>query len=116
MLAYRQQTSVQFDKIFHVAILQKGTLITNGPVDEILVNEDIVEVGAADIQQLLAGMQYFPGASAVKLNEHHVELHFPQGFAKLEAINRYSFEKGIVLNHLRLRKKSLESKFMELTN
>jgi ABC-type multidrug transport system ATPase subunit len=99
----------------HVAILQKGTLITHGQVDEILVNEDIVEVGAADIQQLLAGLQNFPGASAVKLNERHVELHFPQGAAKLEAINQYSFEKGIVLNHLRLRRKSLESRFFELT-
>jgi ABC-2 type transport system ATP-binding protein len=30
-------------------------------------------------------------------------------------MNRQCFEQGIVLNHLQLRKKSLESKFMELT-
>jgi hypothetical protein len=33
----------------------------------------------------------------------------------LETVNRFCFDKGITLNHLRLRKKSLESKFFELT-
>src|SRR6476620_2235223 len=36
----------------HVAILQKGKLITAGHVDEVLVNEDIVELGAKDIMKL----------------------------------------------------------------
>src|SRR3982751_3344005 len=36
----------------HVAILKKGTLITHGNVNEILVNEDIVEVSAKDLSQL----------------------------------------------------------------
>lgn len=99
----------------HVAILQKGTLITHGHVDEILIQEDIVEAGAADAQQLLAALQSFPGASKVKMNEVHVEAFFPTGTANLEAVNQYCFNKGITLNHLRLRKKSLEAKFFELT-
>src|SRR5205085_5620330 len=36
----------------HVAILQRGKLIAAGHVDEVLVNEDIVEVGAQDISSL----------------------------------------------------------------
>src|SRR6187431_1533320 len=35
----------------HVAVLLKGTLLTHGHVDEILINEDIVEIGAADPDQ-----------------------------------------------------------------
>lgn len=99
----------------HVAILQKGTLIAHGHVDEILVTEDIVETGAADIQQLLQVLQQFPGALNTKLNNQHVELAFTANTAALEQVNRFCFEKGITLNHLRLRKKSLESKFFELT-
>lgn len=99
----------------HVAILQKGTLLTHGHVDEILVQEEIVELGAIDLQQLLTVVQQYPGASKLQLNEQHVELSFPAGTAMLEGINRFCFEKGITLNHLRLRKKSLESKFFELT-
>jgi ABC-2 type transport system ATP-binding protein len=99
----------------HVAILQKGTLIINGHVDEILVTEDIVETGAMDLPSLLAALQQYPGALQTKLNGQHVELAFAPNTAILESVNRFCFEKGITLNHLRLRKKSLESKFFELT-
>jgi len=99
----------------HVAILQKGTLITYGHVDEILVTEDIVETGAADMQQLLKVLQQYNNALQVKMNEQHVDLSFAPGKAELEAVNRFCFENGITLNHLRLRKKSLETKFFELT-
>jgi ABC-type multidrug transport system ATPase subunit len=99
----------------HVAILQKGTLLTHGHVDEILVTEDIVETGAADMQQLHTILQHYPGAKQVHKNELHVELSFTAGTASLEVLNRYCFDKGVTLHHLRLRKKSLETKFFELT-
>lgn len=99
----------------HVAILQKGTLITHGHVDEILVSEDIVETGAPNMSQLQTLLQQYPGAKQVKLNEQHVELTFTPGVVSLDAVNRYCFDNGITLNHLRLRKKSLETKFFELT-
>lgn len=99
----------------HVAILQKGTLITHGHVDEILVQEDIVEVGATNLQRLQTTLQPFPGVVKVTAGEQHVEANFPAGAANLEAINQYCFDRGIILNHLRLRKKSLEAKFFELT-
>lgn len=100
----------------HVAILQKGTLITHGHVDEILVTEDIVEVAAASNQRLLDALQQYPHATSVKMNEAFVELYFPNGAAELEALNAFCFSKGIILLHLRLKKKSLEAKFFELTN
>lgn len=99
----------------HVAILQKGVLLTDGHVDEILINEDIVEVSGADIELVMQLAGAFPSTISVRKNALHVELLFPSGEANLETVNRYYYEKGIVLNHLRLRRKSLESKFFELT-
>lgn len=99
----------------HVAILQKGKLLTHGHVDEILISEVIIEAGAQDMQSLFQLFQGFPGSTEVTLNGTYVELLFPAGKADLEAINRFAFDKGITLNHLRLRKQSLESKFFELT-
>jgi ABC-2 type transport system ATP-binding protein len=99
----------------HVAILQKGVLIANGHVDEILINEDVVEVGSSNAQSLLKTLEGYPGSSHVKVHGQHIELFFPNGEAQLENINRFCFEKGQTLNHLRLRKKSLEAKFFELT-
>lgn len=100
----------------HVAIMKKGTLITAGNVDEVLANEDIIEVSAADPEALKNVLQNFPGYTTIKQDGKIIQLFLPVGTANLEDINRYCFEKGIVLNQLLVKKKSLEAKFFELTN
>jgi ABC-2 type transport system ATP-binding protein len=100
----------------HVAILKKGTLITAGHVDEVLSNEDIVEISSTDPAQLYSVLQNFPGCTHIKQDGKLVQLFFPIGTARLEEINRFCFEKGITLNQLLAKKKSLETKFFELTN
>jgi ABC-2 type transport system ATP-binding protein len=72
-------------------------------------------VAANDLQKLQQVLQQYPGATHLKSDGQYVELFLPPGTANLEDVNRYCFEKGATLNHLRLRKKSLESKFFELT-
>ncbi|PWT76743.1 MAG: ABC transporter ATP-binding protein [Bacteroidetes bacterium] len=100
----------------HVAILQKGKLITAGNVNEVLVNEELVEVAAEDLVQLENVIREMKGVRQVRKNENVLQVFFENGRISLSDMNRYCFEKGIVLNHLTLRKKSLESKFIELTN
>lgn len=100
----------------HVAILKKGTLLTAGEVDIVLTNEDIVEVAANNMEQLQSVISAFPGYTQIKKDGNRMQLFFPIGTAKMEEINRFCFEKGIALNLLTVKKKSLESKFFELTN
>ncbi len=100
----------------HVAILKKGELITTGRVDEILANEDIVEVGAADFNRLQQALTGLSGYSNSRQLDKLLQLYFPVGTANLERINQHFFNNGITLTHLLLKKKSLESKFFELTN
>lgn len=100
----------------HVAILQKGKLLTSGKVDEVLVNEDIVEVSSSDNEELMKALIDFPDLRLVKPFETRLHLYFNNSSGNLQAINRFCFEKGFILNHLFLRKKSLEMKFFELTN
>ena len=100
----------------HVAILLKGKLITSGHVDQVLVNEDIVELSAADNHKLLKILIDFPLARSVKEHENRIELIFGNGSSDMEQLNKFCFERGVVLNHMRLRKKSLETKFFELTS
>lgn len=102
----------------HVAILRRGELLTAGDVKIVLTNEDIVEVGAAAgdqarLKEILTGR---PGIRELRLQEGLVQVFFDNGLAPDTAeLNRFCFESGIVLTHLQLRKRSLESKFMELT-
>lgn len=100
----------------HVAILKKGELITSGAVDDILVNEDIVEISAADLTALENIIRAMNGYTSLKRLNNVIQLQYPNGSANLEQINRYCFNNGAVLNHLQLKKKSLETKFFELTN
>ncbi|RYG02606.1 MAG: ABC transporter ATP-binding protein [Chitinophagaceae bacterium] len=100
----------------HAAIMQRGTLITHGHVDEILINEDIVELNASDKTKLQQVMKGFTGVGSVKLTETLVEAMFPASSASLADINEYCFSQGVILNHLRIRRKSLETKFFELTS
>jgi ABC-2 type transport system ATP-binding protein len=82
-----------------------------------LINEDFVELGTgeglqAKLQGLLAGL---PGVRQVKPYDQHVQVFFEKGVMDTGELNRYCFENGITLTYLQLRKRSLESKFMELT-
>jgi ABC-type multidrug transport system ATPase subunit len=100
----------------HVAILKYGNLITAGNVDEVLVNEDIIELGAADMPMLENILRSLNGYKEIKRQKEHVQLLYTMGTANLENVNKFCFENGVVLNHLQLKKKSLETKFLELTN
>lgn len=100
----------------HVAIMKRGKLLSAGLVDEILVNDDIVELGAANLSQLNMIAATLPGNRNIKLQSNCIHAFYPAGTANLESINQYCFENGVTLHHLLLKKKSLEAKFLELTN
>jgi ABC-type multidrug transport system ATPase subunit len=100
----------------HVAVLKKGELLASGDVNEILVNEDIVEGGAVDASKLHTVITQMDQYKTIKENGKFLQLSYPSGKANLEEINRYCFNNGVVLTHLQLKKKSLEAKFLELTN
>jgi ABC-2 type transport system ATP-binding protein len=100
----------------HVAILKTGDVITTGDVNEVLQDEDVVEVSAADLNALAKILQQFSNHVGIDKVSGTVNFSLPKGTAKLDEINSYCFNKGIVLNHLLLKKKRLEARFFELTN
>ncbi|MEO8109236.1 MAG: ATP-binding cassette domain-containing protein [Ginsengibacter sp.] len=100
----------------HVAILKTGELVTTGNVNEILSNEDMVEAAASDNEKLMLALQKMDANARVVKDGSFIKIFFPVNTADLAAINNYCFNNGIVLNHLLLKKKSLEARFFELTN
>jgi ABC-2 type transport system ATP-binding protein len=99
----------------HVAILKKGDLLLNGPVNEVLVSEDQVEVKAADMALLQQALQKMDGIRKISGSEGTLNLTCEPSVTAVE-VNEFCIKNGIVLSHLLLKKKSLETKFMELTN
>ncbi len=100
----------------HVAILKQGTLITSGHVNDILVAENVVELSANDLVQLKTVLEKYDGYSRIVTEGHLIQIFLPEGTPDLGRLNEHCFKNGITLNHLQLRKKSLESKFFELTS
>ena len=100
----------------HVAILKKGTLLTTGDVNEVLVDDDLVEIGSGDPDALWEVMKGYCDQLKITREGSILHLILPKGEARLDDINHYCFSKGIVLNHLVFKKKRLEAKFFELTN
>jgi len=99
----------------HVAILKKGELLLNGPVNEVLLSEDLVEVRAADMTLLQQVLQKMAGIRKINGSEDLLNLTCEPSVTTA-AVNEFCIKNGIVLSHLLLKKKSLETKFMELTN
>lgn len=100
----------------HAAILKTGELITTGQVDEILSDDDVVELSAADLGALAALLKETGKEVLVDERANTLQIIFPKGTARPGELNQHCFNNGIVLTQLVMRKKKLEARFFELTN
>jgi ABC-type multidrug transport system ATPase subunit len=99
----------------HVAILKKGDLLLDGPVDQVLISEDQLEVKANDMELLRQTLSQMPGIKKLVPVNSLLQLSMESNINPYQ-VNEFCIGKGIVLTHLLLKKKSLETKFIELTN
>jgi len=100
----------------HVAILQQGTLIRSGEVTAVLSREEWVELGAPDAERLGAMLGQIPGLKKIIRSGNQFQVYFENAAPDASWLNRICFEQGIVLDFLQVKKMSLESAFIELTN
>jgi ABC-type multidrug transport system ATPase subunit len=100
----------------HVAILQQGVLIRSGEVKSVLSQEAWLEIGSADLARLQEIVSQLPGVKEIRSSENHLQVYFDSTPPDAGWLNQYCFEQGVLLNFLGLRKKSLESAFIELTD
>ncbi|RPE14337.1 ABC transporter ATP-binding protein [Chitinophaga lutea] len=99
----------------HVAILKKGVLLTSGHVDEVLAAEDMIEMGANDLARLEDVLRNLPGLKSIRRHNGSFQVVLEDS-RSAEQMNRYCFENGITLSYLAVKRKSLEARFIELTN
>ncbi|QJB41763.1 ATP-binding cassette domain-containing protein [Chitinophaga oryzae] len=99
----------------HVAILRNGRLLRSGSVDVVIARHDYLELAAADNETLKTALLAYPGCTSVQLNGSVVTAVFDTPPEPAQ-VNSYLAQQGIWLQHLQLRKKSLEKAFLEITN
>ena len=102
----------------HVAIIQKGDLKAVGSVKDILdtktLDETIIELAADDLDALESVIQQMNGLMGTQITNNYLQAVFSNGITAQD-VNRFCFEKGIVLSKLNVKRKSLESTFLEIT-
>ena len=98
----------------HVLILRKGQVLYSGTVDGMTANEGFFELQSDDNATLKVVIAQHPAVQKVT-EENGKILVFLNKDLSASALNRFLFEKNIVLNHLVKRKNSLEDQFLELT-
>ncbi|MBL0055866.1 MAG: ABC transporter ATP-binding protein [Chitinophagaceae bacterium] len=107
----------------HVAIIQKGILKAVGSVREVMNTGGeagateaalLVELGAADLTQLRTVLDKMPGIESIADAEKGLLVVCPESLGTA-AINKWCFENGVVLDKLEIKRKSLESRFLEIT-
>jgi len=98
----------------HVVVLRKGEILYSGTVDGMSNKNDFFELNSNDNENLIATLKLHPQFENITLEKDKVYFYLKN---QLEAtdLNRFLFEKNIVLNHLVKRKHSLEEQFLELT-
>lgn len=100
----------------HVAILKRGNILAHGSVDELFGANNVIELQAADNNLIIQNLTAMPGFISQNHQDNVVFVTINPNEITEEGINKFFFEKGIVLRKINLKKESLERKFMELTN
>ena len=105
----------------HVAIIQKGVLKMVGSVSDVLntsgtsvADSLLIEISAADNTQLKNILQQMPGLESIVETDAGIEIICPENITAGQ-VNKFCFDKGIVLGKLYVKRKSLETRFLEIT-
>ena len=98
----------------HVCILGNGRLLASGPVGKLLGDYTLVEIGADDPEKLEVFVKGISSAEILDQREGFFELRIKDEISASE-INAMAHGSGLFLNHLVVKKRSLESEFLEIT-
>lgn len=98
----------------HVAIIKKGKLLAAGAIGSILSDQPMVEAGAPDLEKLFQFLSSCFLVKKITRQDNRLILELQTGRNPGE-LNQLAFEHGIVLNHLVLKRQSLEAEFLEIT-
>jgi ABC-2 type transport system ATP-binding protein len=99
----------------HVVVLQKGVMLYQGTVHDMIENNSFFELKSNNLEQLKLALQNHNSIEKTIEEEGKLLVYLKQDIPAQE-LNSYLFEQKIVLEHLVKRKNSLEEQFLELTN
>jgi ABC-2 type transport system ATP-binding protein len=98
----------------HVAIIKNGHLLASGSIASILKDTITIEAAADQTEQFRSLLNELPWANLSDTFNGTFEIELEDDRTAGD-LNKAAFDKGITLNHLVSKKRSLETEFLELT-
>ncbi len=93
-------------------IIKQGQMLANGSVAEILSDDEWIELASNDLDALVSLIQNYPSVK-IETKTNMLVIKVSKDFS-VEDLNKFCFEHNIILTHLNKRKRTLESKFIEI--
>jgi len=97
----------------HVAILKKGELLADGPVKELLAEDEIIEISCNNNDALRQALSESSLVKEIESENGLLILTLNEQVGPAD-INSFAFTNKLVVHHMLSRKRSLESQFLEL--
>ena len=97
----------------HVAILKFGNLIRQGTIGEIIGGDNFVVISSSDMIALNTAISNNNQMEVSKSKENEITIKVDKDMTT-EMINKYFFDKGVVLSKLKSHSESLETQFLEI--
>lgn len=97
----------------HVAVLKLGNLLTYGPIQSVLNNQEQVLVASENLDLLKLTLAQINGVSNIKQIGYKVSLILAKE-KDISYLNRMLFDKGIVVSEIGVQKADLEANFLAL--
>ena len=98
-----------------MAVLQKGNLLYLGETEVFIKGKKRVEIASDNLDALMSAISDYPAVEKITRSENIILLQVKTEFDPQE-LNKFLFQKGIVLSHLSIEKHALETQFLELTS
>lgn len=94
-----------------VAVVQRGHIIAEGAVADLLKTEEVVRIHTADIARTVEALRSLPSANGIEANASYVEV---RGVSSQNVLT-YLVNQGIAPREVSVSRPDLESVFLELT-
>ena len=97
----------------HVAVLKFGNLISAGPIESVLNNQEQIFVAAENLDILKLTLSQIEGVSNINQKGNRVYVMLTEG-KDSSYLNKALFDKGIVASEIGIQKSDLEANFLDL--
>lgn len=97
----------------HAAILKFGNLIKQGTIGEIIGGENFIKIAANDMSTLKRAINENQTMEISKESEKEIMIKVGKDVSN-ESVNKYFFEKDIILTQIYSHSESLETQFLEI--